>query len=145
MLMIYSSWVMISAYELEYSPYVMNIAYRTVCLIIHATYMGRIRDRLRWQFVLPSGLSVSYALYTGVVLRYTGTFGCDGASRLRGRRQVVTALSVHCNPPHSVIRIGVRKCPSCLLVDQCSEISPSILHLGLGLTMYLYDHSLLFA
>jgi hypothetical protein len=61
MLMIYSSWVMISAYELEYSPYVMNIAYRTVCLIIHATYMGRIRDRLRWQFVLPSGLSVSYA------------------------------------------------------------------------------------
>jgi hypothetical protein len=30
-------------------------------------------------------------------------------STLRGRRQVVTALSVPCNPPHSGIRIGVRK------------------------------------
>ena len=49
------------------------------------------------------------SLYTGMVLRYTGTFRCDGAPRLRGRRQVVTALSVHCKPPYSGIRIGVRK------------------------------------
>ena len=51
------------------------------------------------------------SLYTGMVLRYTGTFRCDGAPRLRGRRQVVTALSVHCKPPYSGIRIGVRKLP----------------------------------
>jgi hypothetical protein len=49
------------------------------------------------------------SLYTGMVLRYTGTFGYDGTLRLRGRRQVVTALSVLCNPPCSSIRVGARK------------------------------------
>ena len=86
--------------------------------------MIRIRTRLRWRFVIPSGLPMSYAcrsvgsesrgiwvvsLYTGVVLGYTGTFGCDGGPRLRGRRQVVIALSVPCNPPCSGIHIGVRE------------------------------------
>jgi hypothetical protein len=49
------------------------------------------------------------SLYTGVVLGYMRTFKYDGAPRLRGRRQVVTALSVPCNPPHLDIRVGVCK------------------------------------
>jgi hypothetical protein len=100
--------VMILAYELEYSPYVMSLAYRTLCSISHTTYMGRIRAKLRWRFVVSLGLSVSYAwrsvgsesrgirvvsLYTGVVLGYTGTFGCDSAPWLRDRRQEVRACS----------------------------------------------------
>jgi hypothetical protein len=52
----YGSCVMILAYELAYSSYVMNLACRTLCLIIHTTYMGRIRAKLWWQFVVPSGL-----------------------------------------------------------------------------------------
>ena len=43
------------AYELEYSFYVMNLAYRTLCLTIHITYMIRIRAKLRWRFIVPSG------------------------------------------------------------------------------------------
>jgi hypothetical protein len=83
------------AYELSYSSYVMNLAYRTVSLIIHTTYMIRIRTKLKRSFVVPSDLPMSYAcrsvrseslegiwvvsLYTGIVLRYTGTFRYDGA------------------------------------------------------------------
>jgi hypothetical protein len=35
------------AYELELSSYVIHLAYRTLCLIIHTTYMFRPRPRLR--------------------------------------------------------------------------------------------------
>jgi hypothetical protein len=44
-----------------------------------------------------------------MVLRYTGTCGYGGAPWLRGRRQLVTALSVPYNPPRSGIRVGVHK------------------------------------
>jgi hypothetical protein len=96
----------------------MILTRATLCLTIHMTCMSRSRARLRWRFVVPLGLSMSYAcrsvgsesrgiwvvsLYTGVVLGYTGTFGYDNAPRLRGRRQVVTALSVSYNPPRSGI------------------------------------------
>ena len=106
------------AYELEQSSYVMNLACRTLCLIVHTTYMISLRPRLRWRFVMPSGLPVSYAcrsvgsesggirvvsLYTGVVHGYMGTFGCDGAPRLRGRRQVVTTLSALITPHARVL------------------------------------------
>jgi hypothetical protein len=53
----YSSYVMIIAY----SSYVMNLVYRTLILIIHITYMIRIRTKLRWRFVVPLGLPMSYA------------------------------------------------------------------------------------
>ena len=53
--------VIIMIYELAYSFYVMNLAHRTLFLIIHTTYMIRIRAKLRWWFVVPSGLLVSYA------------------------------------------------------------------------------------
>ena len=45
----------------------------------------------------PGGTRVVTS-YTSVVLRYVGSFGYDRAPQCDwGRRQVVTALSVHCN------------------------------------------------
>ena len=49
------------AYELEQSSYVISLAYESLCLIIHTTYMIRLRSKLRWQFVVPSGRPLSYA------------------------------------------------------------------------------------
>ena len=126
--------------ELEQTSYVMYLAYETLCLIVHTTQV-RTRTKLRWQFVIPSDLPFPYAcrsvgsesrgirvvsLYTSVVLKYTGTFGCDSAPRLRGRQQVVTALSVPCNPPCSGIHIGALNCLMRFLADQYSQVSPSI-------------------
>ena len=47
--------------ELEQSSLVDHLAYRTLRLIIHATYMVRIRAKLRWRFIVPSGVPMSYA------------------------------------------------------------------------------------
>jgi hypothetical protein len=44
----YTFHVIILTYELAYSFYVMNLTYKTLCLIIHTTYMIRIRTKLRW-------------------------------------------------------------------------------------------------
>ena len=57
----YSFCVLMLAYELAYSFYVMNLAHRTLFLIIHTTYMIRIRAKLRWWFIVPSGVPMSYA------------------------------------------------------------------------------------
>ena len=114
----YSSHVIILTYELAYSLCVMILTCATLCLTIHMTCMLRIRAKLRWRFIMPSGMPMSYAcrsvgsgsrgmwvvfLYTDVVPGCMGAFGYDGTPRLRGRRQVVTALSVPCNPP----RLGI--------------------------------------
>jgi hypothetical protein len=56
-----NTYVMILAYELAYSFDVMSLAYMSLCLIIHITYMIRIRAKLRWWFIVPSGLPMSYA------------------------------------------------------------------------------------
>ena len=97
----YSFRVIILTYELAYNFYVMSLTCKTLCLIIHITCMIRIRAKLRWRFVVPSGLPMSYAcrsiesesggiwivsLYTGVVTGCMGTFGYDNTPRLRGRR-----------------------------------------------------------
>jgi hypothetical protein len=37
---------------------------RTLCLIIHITYMSRIRAKLRWRFIVPSGVPMSYACWS---------------------------------------------------------------------------------
>ena len=59
-----------SAYELDYSfnviilaysLYVMILTYSTLYLTIHMNCMSRSRARLRWWFVVPSGLPMSYA------------------------------------------------------------------------------------
>jgi hypothetical protein len=39
----------------------MFVAYRTLCLIVHTTFMIRIRAKLRWRFVVPSSVPKSYA------------------------------------------------------------------------------------
>jgi hypothetical protein len=56
----YSLYVMILTYELVYSLYVMRLAYMTLCLIIHITYIIGIRGKLRWQFIVPSGVLKSF-------------------------------------------------------------------------------------
>jgi hypothetical protein len=90
----YSFHVIILTYELAYSLYVMILTCSTLCLTIHMTCMSRSRARLRWRFVIPSGLPMFFAcrsigskswgiwvvsLYTGMVLGCIGTFGYDGA------------------------------------------------------------------
>jgi hypothetical protein len=52
----YSFHVIIMIYELAYSLYVMILTFRTLCLIIHITYMSRIIAKLRWQFIVPSSV-----------------------------------------------------------------------------------------
>jgi hypothetical protein len=57
----YSFHVIILTYELAYSLCVMILTCTTLSLTIHTTCMIRSRARLRWWFVVPSGLPMSYA------------------------------------------------------------------------------------
>ena len=52
----YSFRVMIMIYELVYSLCVMILTCKTLCFIIHITYMSRTRAKLRWRFIMPSGV-----------------------------------------------------------------------------------------
>ena len=52
----YSCYVIILIYELVYSLCVMRIAYTTLCLTIHITYIIGIRAKLRWWFIVPLGV-----------------------------------------------------------------------------------------
>jgi hypothetical protein len=56
----YSLYVMILIYEQVHSLYVMRVAYMTLCLITHITYIIRIRAKLRWRFIVPSGVPKSF-------------------------------------------------------------------------------------
>ena len=56
----YSSHIIIMIYELAYSFYAMRVTCRTLCLTIHITYMSRIRAKLRWRFIVPSGVPKSF-------------------------------------------------------------------------------------
>ena len=56
----YSCIVIIMIYELAYSLCVMILTCSTSCLIIHMVCMSRSRVKLRWQFVVPSGLPISF-------------------------------------------------------------------------------------
>ena len=51
----YSFYVIVLRYELAYSLYVMILTCRTSGLIIHITYMSRIRAKLRWRFIVLLG------------------------------------------------------------------------------------------
>ena len=81
----YSCYVIILIYELEYSLCVMRIAHLTLFLNTHITYIIRIRAKLRWWFIVPSGVPKSFtyrsiglgtrgiwvvSVYTCVVLGY---------------------------------------------------------------------------
>ena len=48
--------VIIMIYELAYSLCVLILTCSTLCLIIHMIYMSRIRVKLRWRFIVPSGV-----------------------------------------------------------------------------------------
>ena len=52
----YSRLVIIMIYELAYSLCVMMLTYSTLCLTIHMTCMSRSRAKLRWRFIVPSGV-----------------------------------------------------------------------------------------
>jgi hypothetical protein len=51
-----SYYVMILIYKLVQSLCVMRVAYLTLCLNNHITYILRIRAKLRWRFIMPSGV-----------------------------------------------------------------------------------------
>ena len=84
----YSSHVISMIYEPVYSLYATILTGRTLCLIIHIVYMSRMNAKLRWRFIVPSGVPMSYAcrsvgskswgmwvvsVYTSMVLGYGGT------------------------------------------------------------------------
>ena len=51
---------MILIYELLYSLYVMRVAYITFCLTTHITYIIGISAKVRWRFIVPSGVPKSF-------------------------------------------------------------------------------------
>ena len=77
----YSSCVMIMIYELVYSLCVMILTCKTLCLIIHITYMSRTRAKLRCWFIVPSGVPKSFT-YQSVG---SGTRGDLGSFCIRKR------------------------------------------------------------
>ena len=56
----YSYYVMILIYELVYSLYVRRVAYITLCLTTHITYTVGFRAKLRWWFIVLSGVPKSF-------------------------------------------------------------------------------------
>ena len=52
----YSYCVMILIYELVQSLCVMRVPHLTLCLNNHITYIIGIRAKLRWRFIVPSGV-----------------------------------------------------------------------------------------
>ena len=56
----YSYCVMILIYELVYSLCVMRVAHLTSRLNTHITYIIGIRAKLRWRFIMHSGVPKSF-------------------------------------------------------------------------------------
>jgi hypothetical protein len=82
---------MILIYELVYSLYVMRVAHLTLCLTAHIAYIVRIKAKLRWRFIMLSGVPKSFTcrfvgsgtwgiwvvfVYASVVLGYGETGEC---------------------------------------------------------------------
>jgi hypothetical protein len=70
----YSYYVTILIYELAYSLCVMRVAYLTLCLATHITYIIGIRAKLRWRFIVLSGVPKSFT-YRSVGLGIRGDLG----------------------------------------------------------------------
>jgi hypothetical protein len=93
----------------------MTVAYLTLCLNNHITYIIGIRVKLRWRFIVPSGVPKFFTCRSvgSGTQEDLGSFCiCKRAAwvwrdrwmhyptlQLRGRRQVVIALSALRNPP----------------------------------------------
>jgi hypothetical protein len=118
----YSLCVIILTDELEYSLYVMRLAYMTLCLTIYITYIIGIRAKLRWQFIVPLGVLKSF------------TCRSVGSESRRDLGSLVTALSVPCNP-HVCLGCRSLKCYIRLLVDRYLVVSRPASHLALKLIM----------
>jgi hypothetical protein len=73
--------VIIVIHELAYSLDVMILICSTSCFNIHMTCMSRSRVRLGWQFVVPSGLPISFTCRSVG----SGTLGGIGSFFLPGR------------------------------------------------------------
>ena len=56
----YSYSVMILIYELAYILCVMTVAHMTLCLKAHINYIISIRAKLRWWFIVLSGVPKSF-------------------------------------------------------------------------------------
>ena len=56
----YSYCVMILIFELAYSLCVKRVAHLTLSLNTHITYIIRIIAKLRWWFIMPSGVPKSF-------------------------------------------------------------------------------------
>ena len=56
----YSYCAIILICELAYSLCVMKVAHLTLCLTTHITYIIGIRAKLRWWFIVPSGVPKSF-------------------------------------------------------------------------------------
>jgi hypothetical protein len=95
----YSSRVMIMIYELVYSLCVMILTCKTLCLIIHISYMSIIRAKLRWWFIMPSSVPKSFTcrsvgsrtrgiwvvfVYASMVLGYGEIDECISYSMVEG-------------------------------------------------------------
>ena len=146
----YSSQVIIMIYELVYSLYAMILTCRTLCLIIHMTYMSRGRAKLRWRFIMPSGVPMFFTCRS-VGSRTWGNLGSlcvhkHGAWAWRNRWMyfLVSGWGVGGRwwqpcPSHVIphIWVGCRSlnCHTRLLAGQYSVASQPILHLVLALTM----------
>ena len=55
----YSCYVIILIYELVYSLCIMRVAYMTLSLSTHITYIIGIRAKLKWRFIVLSGVPKS--------------------------------------------------------------------------------------
>ena len=90
MILTCGSYDMIIVYELDYSSYVMVLSYRTLCLIVHAKYVNRVRVMLWWRFVVPSGCPCSSSM--GRCSLAAGGMGCfqtcERGARVRGNLRI---------------------------------------------------------
>ena len=77
----YSYCVIILIYELVYSLCIMKVAYMTLCLTTHITYIIGIRAKLRWRFIVLLGVPKSFT-YRSVG---SGTWGDLGSFCIRKR------------------------------------------------------------
>ena len=147
-------------YELAYSFYAMSLTCRNLCLIIHMTYMSRIRAKLRWWFIVPLGVPKFFTYWsTG-----SGTQGNLGSFcvrkhgawvwRNRWMHFLLSGWGVGgrwWQPCPSLvilhIRVGCRSlnCHMRLLADQYSVASRPISCLILTLNHVMYDHMMFFA
>jgi hypothetical protein len=146
----YSYCVIILIYELGYSLCVMRVAHLTLCLNTHITYIIEIRAKLRWCFIVPSGVPKSFTyrsvgsgtrgvwvvyVYASMMLGYRETSECIVPFHgwgVGGRWwQPYMSLVI----PH--VRLGCKSLnyDMRLLADQYSVASRPASHLALILIM----------